>query len=308
MKITVFSPSGVVQDGKRLQLAAKRLKTLGAQVHIDEGARAKSQRFAGTDQSRLQAIARVAQDDSDIALASRGGYGLTRLLDHINWKHIAQSVHNGKRWVGHSDFTAFSLALLAHTGAPSWAGPMALADFGQIQSEDGTPEQPLDEITSECFMEAMRGELEAVGFKTDKGFEGLQAQGILWGGNLSMICSMLGTPHFPSIKGGILFLEDVNERPYRVERMLLQLHQAGILQQQKAVILGDFGTFEPSAADKGYRFTDTLKHIRSVCQLPILTGLPFGHIATKLTLPIGIQVTLMVDKREAFIHWGVHNH
>ena len=107
---------------------------------------------------------------------------------------------------------------------------MACDDFGRPDEEGG-----VDDITRDCFVEAMTGALEAVGFRTEPGFDGLLAKGMLWGGNLAMLCSMLGTPHFPKVKGGILFVEDVNEHPYRVERCLLQLHQAGVLGEQKAV-------------------------------------------------------------------------
>ena len=121
---------------------------------------------------------------------------------------------------------------LHHTGAGSWAGPAALDDFGRSEEDGG-----VDEVTRDCFLEAMSGELEAVGFRTEAGFDGLQARGVLWGGNLTMVCSLLGTAHMPLIRGGVLFLEDVNEHPYRVERMLLQLQQAGVLARQKAVCL-----------------------------------------------------------------------
>ena len=84
---------------------------------------------------------------------------------------------------------------------------------------------------------------------------------MLWGGNLCVLMSLLGTPHWPRIKGGVLFLEDVNEHPYRVERMLLQLHQAGVLDAQKAVLLGEFSAAQPSPLDRGY----TLEGRRSIC-------------------------------------------
>ena len=114
----------------------------------------------------------------------------------------------------------------------------------------------MDEVTRDCFLEAMSGELEAVGFRTGPGFDGLDVRGTLWGGNLCMVSSLLGTPHWPRIKGGVLFLEDVNEHPYRIERMLLQLHQAGVLDAQKAILLGAFTDCRKSPLDRGY----TLKH------------------------------------------------
>jgi muramoyltetrapeptide carboxypeptidase len=125
----------------------------------------------------------------------------------------------------------------------------------------------------------------------------------LWGGNLCMLSSMLGTPHFPRIKGGVLFLEDVNEHPYRIERGLLQLHQAGVIDVQKAVVLGAFSDFRKSPLDRGYTLKGAIEHLRSVTKTPILTGLPFGHVRTKVCLPVGAKVSLAVQGRDAFIGW-----
>jgi len=219
---------------------------------------------------------------------------MTRLLDRLPWKRLADSVAHGTRWVGYSDITALQLGLLAHAGASTWAGPMGTGDFGV---------EAIDEVTRDCFCEAMSGVLEAVGFRTEPGFDGLQARGTLWGGNLAVLVSMLGTPHFPRVKGGILFAEDVNEHPYRVERHLLQLRQAGVLEAQKAVLLGAFTEWKPSPLDRGYTFKSAVSHLRSACKVPILTGLPFGHVPTKVCLPVGRRVTLLVDGRDALLGW-----
>jgi len=217
------------------------------------------------------------------------------------WPLLARSVAAGTRWVGHSDFTALQLGLLAHTGAESWAGPMAVGDFGRADVDGG-----VDEVTAAVFSEAMRGELEAVGFRTAPGFDGLAVRGRLWGGNLSMLCSLLGTPHWPRaglVKGGVLFLEDVNERPYRVERMLLQLHQAGVLAAQKAVLLGHFTAGPKSPLDRGYTLKSAVAALRAVCATPVLTGLPFGHMPTLVSLPVGRRVELLVQGREVLLGW-----
>ena len=103
---------------------------------------------------------------------------------------------------------------------------------------------------------------KAVGFRTEAGFDGLLAKGVLWGGNLAMLCSMLGTRHFPRVKGGILFVEDVNEHPYRVERCLLQLHQAGVLGEQKAVLLGAVSDYRASPLDRGYTLKSAVAYVR----------------------------------------------
>lgn len=308
--LTLFSPAGVLVKSAPLTLAAKRLTALGFEVQIDASTRARHQRFAGDDETRLAALHRIAHAAPSIALATRGGYGLTRLLDRIDWTAIARSIEHGTRWVGHSDMTTLQLGLLAQprlgksVGATSitWAGPLAVDDFGRSEEAGG-----LDEITRDCFLEAMSGALEAVGFRTEAGFDGLEARGILWGGNLCMVNSMLGTRYFPRLKGGLLFLEDVNEHPYRVERNLLQLHQAGVLDSQKAIVLGAFNGYRKVPHDRGFSMKTVVAHLRSLTKTPILTGLPFGHAPTKVTMPVGARVTLLVQGRDVLIGWD-HQH
>jgi muramoyltetrapeptide carboxypeptidase len=300
--LTLYSPAGVLANSVALKRAARRLAALGYTVSIDPAAPLKHQRFAGDDEARLAALHRVATQAPGIALPTRGGYGLTRLLDRIDWQRIARSVEQGTRWVGYSDVTALQLGLLAHADAPThgltWAGPLACDDFGRSDEDGG-----VDDVTQACFTEAMSGELEAVGFRTEHGFDGLHAQGRLWGGNLCMLSSLLGTPHFPRIKGGLLFLEDVNEHPYRIERCLLQLHQAGVLGAQKAVLLGAFTDWRKSPLDRGYTLKTAIAHLRSVTRTPLLTGLPYGHVRTKVCLPVGARATLAVQGRDALIGW-----
>lgn len=294
--LTLYTPAGVVARAAPLRLAAKRLQAHGYAVRIDADALARHQRFGGDDETRLAALHRVADEAPSVALASRGGYGLTRLLGRIDWPRIARSVGQGTRWVGHSDVTALQLGLLAHAGAGSWAGPLACGDFGG---------ETVDDVTEACFLEAMSGALEGVGFRTEAGFDGLAVRGPLWGGNLSIVASMLGTPHWPGrrVKGGILFLEDVNEHPYRIERQLLQLHQAGVLAAQSAVLLGGFTAYRKSPLDRGYTLKSAVAHLRSQVATPILTGLPYGHVPTMVCLPVGRRVDLLVDGRDAWIGW-----
>lgn len=330
--LQIYTPSGVLAKSAPLTLAAKRLKALGFDVQIDEAARARHQRFGGDDATRLAALHRVATAAPDIALATRGGYGMTRLLDHIDWALLGRSIERGTRWVGHSDLTVLQLGLLAQrksgSDAIAWAGPMACDDFGRSDDLGG-----VDEVTRDCFVEAMSGVLEAVGFRTEAGLgrssgdrrglggarldakeldarkidakelDGLEVRGLLWGGNLCMVNSLLGTKYFPRIKGGVLFLEDVNEHPYRIERNLLQLHQAGVLDAQKAVVLGEFSAWRKVPLDRGFTMKSVVRHLRSVTKTPILTGLPFGHVPTKVTMPVGARVRLLVDGRNVLIGW-----
>lgn len=307
--LVLFSPSGIVAKATPVRKAARRLKALGFEVRIDEAALLKQQRFAGDDDTRLAALHRIAGEAPAVALATRGGYGLSRLLDRLDWASLQHSVEQGTAWVGYSDMTALHLAALAHGAAgPAqpgegvraglWAGPMACDDFGRDDSDLGG-----DDVTQDTFVEAMSGELEAVGFRTEAGLDGLETSGRLWGGNLAIVQALLGTPHFPKMRGGVLFLEDVNEHPYRIERALLQLHQAGVLAQQKAIVLGAFTEYRKSPLDRGYNLKTVIAHLRSVCPVPILTGLPFGHVPVKVCLPVGRKVNLMVQGRDAFILW-----
>ncbi len=298
--LILYTPAGALPQSAPLKRAAKRLQALGFEVEVDADALAREQRFGGDDATRLKAIHRVAKAAPAVAMATRGGYGLTRLLDQIDWKLLAKSVERGTRWVGHSDVTALQLGLLAHAKSASWHGPMAAYDFGRSAAEGG-----VDEITQEVFTEAMSGVLEAVGYRTEAGHDGFEARGTLWGGNLTMLMSLLGTPHMPRVKGGILFLEDVNEHPYRVERMLLQLQQAGVLGAQKAVLLGAFSDWNKSPLDRGYGLKDAIAAVAARCpQTRFLTGLPFGHVPTKVTLPVGIKSELLVQGRDLLIAWG----
>ena len=133
----------------------------------------------------------------------------------------------------------------------------------------------------------------------------LDLQGVLWGGNLAMLTHLVGTPWMPQIQQGILFVEDVNEHPYRIERMMLQLLHAGVLQEQQAIILGDFSAYKLTDYDNGYDFEAMLNYLRQVIQVPILTGLPFGHVRDKLTLPVGAHCHLVSTSEEFILQLSV---
>ena len=129
----------------------------------------------------------------------------------------------------------------------------------------------------------------------------------LWGGNLSVLCSLLGSPYFPTVQGGILFLEDVAEHPYRIERMLTQLLHAGVLARQKAIVLGQFTDYKRVPHDRGFTLQSVVNWLRSQLKVPVLTGLPFGHVPTKVLLPVGACCDLLVEGRDVLLVWG-HTH
>ena len=292
-----------MRDKAAFQRAIRRLQAMGHEVEVDADALSSYQRFAGDDATRIAAIERAAASGADVALISRGGYGLSRILPGINYQAVARAIEQGTHFVGLSDFTAFQNALLAQTGAISWAGPALLADFG--------PKDGVDDIMLDCFEDLLHGYGEGAGWRMPKQPEGVvpddfyvEGGATLWGSNLAVLVSLLGTPYFPQVEGGILFLEDVGEHPYRIERMLTQLLHAGVLARQKAIVFGQFTEFKLTSHDKGYKLQSVIDWLRAQLAIPVLQGLPYGHVPTKVLLPVGAPVSLSVEGRDALIYWG----
>lgn len=302
--IYVYSPSGAVRDRAAFRRALRRLETGGHAVEVDPAALASHQRFAGDDETRLAAIGRAAASGADIALTTRGGYGLTRLLPRLPFDAIAASVERGMTWVGLSDFTALQMAVLAQRGSVTWAGPALM--------EDWATETP-DEITMACFDDLAQGVGEGTGWRlplADRRAYPALAQrwhlhdAVLWGGNLSILAGLVGTPYLPAVEGGVLFLEDVGEHPYRIERLLTQLLLAGVLGRQQAILLGAFNRYTLTPHDRGFRLATVVDWLRAQLPgVPVLTGLPFGHVSTKVVLPVGRRVEATVAGREMLLFW-----
>ena len=269
-------------------------------VEIDADALSSHQRFAGDDASRLAAIARAAASGADLAMISRGGYGLTRILADLPYTALAKAIESGTQFVGLSDFTALQLGLMSKTGAITWQGPCVLEDFG-------TEAEP-DDIMQACLDDLLLAQGEGVGWRLPRGHSVEKDHEIhgakLWGGNLSVLMSLLGTPYFPKVRGGVLFLEDVGEHPYRMERMLTQLLHSGVLGQQKALVLGQFTNYKLVPHDKGYKFDTVVQWLRTQLSIPIVTGLPLGHVPTKVLVPVGAKVDLVLQGQEALMAWG----
>lgn len=281
--IAIVAPSGYSFDDAGIAQGIAWLEAQGHTVHNYFDSSKVFQRFAGTDEDRLARLNQAVEDPAvQVVMALRGQYGLTRLLPHIDFDKMAAS---GKIFVGFSDFTAFQMALLAKTGAISYAGPMFLGDFAVSEPVAFT----VDDFFRCLCSPTHRIKQAASGNPT------LNVNGTLWGGNLAMVVSLLGTEYFPQVDDGILFLEDVNEHPYRIERMLLQLMQAGVLARQKALVLGDFSAYSLSPADNGYDFDTMLAYLRRTLPCPVLTGLQFGHGRTRVTIPVGASSALCSD-------------
>jgi muramoyltetrapeptide carboxypeptidase len=283
-RVGIVAPSGYLPDPASADRAAAFFTARGWQVEAGESVFAREQRFAGPDALRLAELVRFATDPAlDVVLSARGGYGLTRLIDRIDFAAIRA---RKPIVVGYSDFTAFHLAYLARGGV-SFAGPSA-EDFGAA-----TP----DPFTLEHFFGVLESRRYAVKFDAEG--PSCAAEGRLWGGNLALVCALAGTPFLPRVRGGILFLEDVNEPAYRIERMFLQLAHAGILARQRAILLGDFHRVTPMPNDNGYGLAAAIAVLRERSGVPVVTGLPFGHVARKLTLPVGGRACLTLRRGRA---------
>lgn len=281
--VAIVAPGGYAPDEAALERGIALLRKQGCKVKNFYEHANRHQRFAATDADRIAQLRdAVADPEVQVVMALRGAYGISRILEALDFPALAAS---GKLFVGYSDFTAMHLGLLAQARAVSFAGPMLCGDFGCATPSAAT----LDNFWRMLTTPSQTISVAAAGNPT------LTASGTLWGGNLAMLTHLLGTPYFPEIDGGILFIEDVNEHPYRVERMLLQLEHAGVLARQQAVLLGDFSNYRLSDYDNGYDFSSMLEYARENLSAPLLTGLPFGHTYDRITLPVGAQAELDSD-------------
>ncbi|AZT07703.1 muramoyltetrapeptide carboxypeptidase [Salmonella enterica subsp. enterica serovar Portland] len=280
----LIAPSGYCINQQAALRGVQRLTDAGHQVENDEVIRRRYQRFAGTDAERLadvNSLASLTSPDT-IVMPVRGGYGASRLLDRIDWQALASRQQRDPLLIcGHSDFTAIQAGLLAQANVITFSGPMLAANFGA---------ETLNTFTEQHFWLALRKAQFTVEWQGDG--PQCDVQGTLWGGNLAMLISLIGTPWMPTIDKGILVLEDVNEHPFRVERMLLQLEYAGILNRQSAIVLGSFSGAAPNEYDAGYSLESVYAFLRSRLSVPLITGLDFGHEQHTVTLPIGANATL----------------
>ena len=300
-RIHLIAPSGYPHDRMAMTRGVERLQEAGCRVSGLAVLDRSEQRYAGSDAERAADINALATLDQlpDIALAIRGGYGATRLLSQLHYDALRERLGGSHTLlIGHSDFTALQLALHAMSSLCTFSGPMLGTDFGA---------ETLSEFTWRHFWDTVRSPSTQVEWNTAPGAE-LDVEGPLWGGNLAVLCSLVGTPYFPAIDGGILFVEDVGEPPFRIERMLYQLQLSGVLGRQRALLLGDFSKCRPSSYDNGYGLADSFEQIRRASGIPVIDGLPIGHEPDKFTLPFGVPARLRVDGGKARLGFSGYPH
>jgi muramoyltetrapeptide carboxypeptidase len=294
--IGICAPSGRV-DEAALKRGVHYLEDLGHRVIVTPETLHAWRYFAGSDEERVAGLHALVDDpEVRLVMVARGGYGLTRLLPVIDWQRIAAS---GKAFVGFSDFTAFNMAAYACSNLVTFHGPMVSVDFGH---------EALDSFAEQHFWMALtRPQHRIEDIACDHEYGERRIDGPLWGGNLSLIAHLVGTPYFPAIDHGILYVEEIAEEPYAVERLFMQLYHCGALARQRALVLGDFSDCRPTNPVRyPYSMEEVIETLRRLLPFPVVTGFPFGHIPRKATLPFGAPGTLSLREGSYSLRFSGH--
>lgn len=281
----IIAPASPCDDSDSIARGKKILEDLGFRTVLAPNALQRDRYLAGTDRERIADLHKMFLDPRiDGILCLRGGYGTLRILSKINYYIIRRCP---KILLGYSDITALQLAIWKKSGLVTFSGPMLATDFG-LKPGDFTLKHFYQAVTSYHTLGLVPA---APGVKTHAIYPG-RARGRLIGGNLSLVTATLGTPYEIDTRGAILFLEEVGEEPYRVDRMLWQLFLAGKLHSAAGVIFGEFVDCE--AADRSASFTcgDVIADMFTRLKIPCLYGLGPGHGAHKVTLPLGVRAVM----------------
>ncbi|GAA0312962.1 LD-carboxypeptidase [Psychrobacter aestuarii] len=299
----LFASSNASEQTARNALALARIRCAGFDVKNPEIVSRQYLRFAGTDAQRaadLQNIATGAIAAPKVLLGVRGGYGAMRILPNVDWQTLGQLMRErGTILAGFSDVTAIQCALLAKGGMSSLAAPMLYSEFGKTQPDIVSSQEFVSVLTDKALT------IDVPALAADSALDTLprimakdssqSITGTLWGGNLSVVSALAGSAYLPRIDGGIVFLEDVGEQSYRVERMLYDLYLAGAFKGQQAIVFGALSGTGEDSYDKRYDARAVIEQLRDLTGLPIYTGMPFGHVGKKRSFPLGALCRIQPD-------------
>ncbi len=282
--VAVVAPCAVVCREK-LKRGVSVLEELGYRVDVSPHALDRDDIFAGTDQVRALELERYFADPRIKAIfVARGGYGCGRLLPLLNFQSLSTTP---KIFLGFSDVTFLLNALVEKAGLVAFHGPMVAMDLAR-----GVTPRSLSHLK-----DVLEGRIFPLRLEAQETLRAGVAEGLLIGGCLSVLVAMLGTPYAPSFEGKILLLEDVGEKPYRIDRMLTQLRQSGAFANVAGVVFGGMSGVDNDAQEKRLirRFIQ-----EQVCTLgvPVIAGLNVGHRTENLTVPLGVRVRLDADNCE----------
>ena len=291
-RVAVVAPASPALDPADADAGLAALRARG--LHVEAFETTAAGYLAGTDADRAGALNRaLARDDLDAVVCLRGGYGLLRILDRVDYD--AARAHP-KLVVGYSDVTALHLALYGQAGLTGVSGPMVASDWGP----------GLDAETEASFWAVAGG---AAGYDVvGPGGERLamlkegQAEGVLLGGNLALTCALVGTPYLPDLDGAILFVEDVGEAPYRIDGLLARLRLAGVLEALGGLVFGMFTGADVAPGRPTFTVDQVLAHYAQYVDGPVASGLVYGHVRRKATVPVGVRARLTASASGTALH------
>jgi muramoyltetrapeptide carboxypeptidase len=288
--IGILTPASPVADSTRIERGVRYLESLGYRTKVAANVGKCHGYLAGTDEERADDVHAMFSDKEVKAIiCARGGYGTPRLLSLLDYKLIGR---NPKIFSGYSDITALQFAFWKQCGLISFHGPMAAVEMAN----------QINPFTEEMFWRSITSarKLGVIAFPEEPVPQTLQhgkAGGRLLGGNLSLIVGLLGTKFQPDFSDALLFIEEITEEPYRVDRMMTHLRNASVYAKASGMLLGQFSDCVP--ADKTKPSLTTEEILANEARLfgkPVLANLPFGHVPQKMTLPFGIRSKLDADK------------
>ncbi|QJR10468.1 putative murein peptide carboxypeptidase [Usitatibacter rugosus] len=290
-----MEPSGIVDDAL-IEKGVRNLESFGLRVKLAPNIRAVLGGYAGTVNQRLADLHGMFLDREVEGLwVLRGGSGGGHLLPHLDYELIRS---HPKAFVGYSDTTSLHLGLLRGAGLVTFHGPVASSTFSEYSA--GNLRAVLMEPRATRAFEGAKENAEKA--LQQKQFAPLTfrtgtAEGPLVGGNLAVLSSLIGTPFAPRTKGCVLFLEEISEAPYRVDRLLEQLRQSGVLTAASGVALGVFQKCDPPDSDPSLTLAEVLEAQFRDSKVPAAYGFSFGHIAHQMTLPLGIRARMDAAER-----------
>ena len=299
--VGIVAPSSPPPDPKAVDRAAEALEKFGYKPVLAANVRARHGFLAGGDRERAADLMEMFSDKNVKAIIClRGGSGAARLLDLLDYRVVRR---NPKIFSGFSDITSLHGAFSKKIGMITFHAPML---NGGLQAKD------LPEFTRAAFFRTVTeanapGSIVAGYDKKDVStLRCGVAEGQLIGGNLSVLCAAVGTPYEPSFKGKILFIEDINEKPYRLDRLLTQLINAGLLKQVAGVAVGvnrdcEDDTEKPVVEEYRQSAADVMAERLSSLGVPVVMGLPFGHVALNAAIPVGANAKLDGDNGDLII-------
>jgi muramoyltetrapeptide carboxypeptidase len=293
--IGIISPASAIFESEPYEIAKESFEALGLKVRFGSHTKSRYGHLAGTDEHRAEELMEMFRDPEVKAIiALRGGSGSARILDKLDYDVIAK---NPKIFIGYSDITALHLAIHKNTGLVTFHGPVAVSTWNSFATS---------------YLKKLLFEGEAVRYENPSGkgdeltqtknrirtISGGTAKGALLGGNLSVLTSLMGTDYFPKDwTGKILYLEEIGEQIYAVDRMMTQLQLGGVLNQISGFVFGKCNDCEPGGSGYGsLTLEEVIDHFIKPLNIPAFTGAMIGHISDNATIPNGIQAEIDADK------------